>query len=342
MDGRWWTQRKFWLGMACSAVFVFLTFRNVHWSELGEALLAVDWALLSAAIGLLIVNLVARGFRWRALLAPLGPVKPSVTFAYINIGYLGNAVLPLRAGEIIRVVLLARKVRFSKSAVLATVVVERVLDVLSLVTLTLLLMLVMPIPPLVKKSALAAAGLAGLAVVGLWWAHGRASGIAAQDPGAPPGFDRISRLAGDRLGPLIARVGELGRSFTGGLAALRSPRLSGLAIGNSALAWALSLGSTWLILRACHVEVPWTAALMVIVVINFGVAIPSSPGFIGVMHFLAVVALEPWEVERSVALGFAVVFHATAFLVSTALGAACLAYEGVEVGSLTEISKEPA
>ena len=38
------------------------------------------------------------------------------------------------------------------------------------------------------------------------------------------------------------------------------------------------------------------------------------------VHFLAVVALEPWAVERSAALGFAIVLHALSFLITVGLG----------------------
>lgn len=320
----WWAERMFWLGIACSALFLYLAFRNVQWTELRAVLHAVDWRYLLLASAVFILKQVVRSLRWRVLLAPLGSIKGKEAFAYLNIGLMANNLLPLRAGEIIRTVLLGKKKGFSKSAVLGTVVVERLLDIVVLVVLTFLLMLAMPIPPLMKQSALAFGGIGSLGLAGLWWAAGR---VFPAETRRSSESRRAINLGGAKLTGLVHKVFRLGRSFASGLAVVRSPGQAGAAIGYSTLAWGLAVGFTWLVLQAFHLDLPWAAAFMVIVLVNFGAAIPSSPGFIGVVHFLAVMALEPWAVERSAALGFAIVFHAQSFLITVGLGVVYLVRE---------------
>lgn len=325
VDKAWWAERRFWLGVVCSAFFLVLAFRRVDWGELWAVLRAVDGSYLLLATVVCGLRLLAGSLRWRALVLPLGPLQVGEAFAYLLIGHMANNLLPLRAGEFVRATLMGEKKGFSKSAVLATIMVDRLLDVLVLVACAFLLMLTMPLPPLVKQSALVFGGVGCLVAAGLWWAAGR--GLTPETPKSQNVFDRWALGRGTRLSGLVQGILRLGRSFVNGLAAVRSPRQVGIAFAYSTLGWSLGVGFTWLVLQACHLDLPWSAALMIVVVVNFGVAIPSAPGFIGVMHFLAVLALKPWSVEQSAALGFAVIYHALAFLLTVGLGVVCLVVE---------------
>jgi uncharacterized membrane protein YbhN (UPF0104 family) len=256
----------------------------------------------------------------------LGVVTPAEAIAYVNIGYLANDLLPLRAGEAIRAVLLGRKRRLSVSAVAATIVLERFLDVLVLVLLTLLLMLAMPIPPRVRRAALVAGGVAALGVAGLWWAAG----------GHWPGWV-ASRLDGRLPDRLLKAIHQIGESFAAGLSAIRSWRQIAVAGLYSAVAWGAVCTSACLMMVASGLQLPWYAALMVVVVVNFGAAIPSSPGFIGVVHFLVTVALSPWAVGRESALAFAIVYHAVPFLMTVGLGAISMSWQGIRLAGVTQM-----
>ncbi len=132
----------------------------------GAVLQSLDWSYLHAAIVLYVLHLVVRGQRWQVLLAPLRHLTVRDAFAYVNIGYMANDLLPLRVGEVIRAVLLGKKNGIIKRAVLATVVVQRLLGILSLAALTVILMFTMPIPPLVKQTAVAFGGVSCLVAAG--------------------------------------------------------------------------------------------------------------------------------------------------------------------------------
>jgi len=346
----WWSDRRFWLGAGISIVCLWLAFRNVHWAELARAIQAVDWAILALAALVALLDQFVRGRRWRVLLTPVGKVSVADSFSFLSIGALANSVLPLRAGEIIRAVLLGEKSGLSKSAVFATVVVERLFDVLMLVALTLILLTAMPIPALVKGTAVAF-GLAGLvALLVMWWAVGQ---LAQNSDGRLIAWAKrtVPRLAGPQERPRrVFGVGlpELFRkgwlivhSFVGGLGVVRSPRLAAGAALYTALAWAASLVYIWLVLRACHLQLPWMASLMVLVIINFGAAVPSSPGGLGVVHVLAILALTPWNVEPSQALTFAIMVHAVVLAVVVMVGLVCLWREGIGLSQLARSGDQP-
>ena len=91
---------------------------------------------------------------------------------------------------------------------------------------------------------------------------------------------------------------------------------------------------------ASQLRLPWYAALLVMAVVNLGSAIPSSPGSIGVVHFLAVLAISPWPIDQEVAVGFSIVFHAVPFLMTVGLGGACLWKERIGIGRVNRVGLE--
>jgi hypothetical protein len=88
------------------------------------------------------------------------------------------------------------------------------------------------------------------------------------------------------------------------------------------------------IMAALHMDLPWLAALFVIAVISLSFVIPAAPGAMGTYEFFTVVALAPFTKDKSLALGLALVLHASMYLTSTALGLICLWGEGLSLRAL--------
>ena len=89
-----------------------------------------ELAALVGAIALYGVNTLVRSERWHRLLLDDG-ARPQRADSYslTVIGYAVNNVLPARAGDAVRVVLMAPRAEASKRTVLGTIVAERLLDV---------------------------------------------------------------------------------------------------------------------------------------------------------------------------------------------------------------------
>ena len=81
------------------------------------------------------MTFVVRAERWQYLLGPLGPTRFGMVFRTTVIGFAASAVLPARAGEVIRPYLLARREGLSATAAFATIVVERILDLVAVLLL---------------------------------------------------------------------------------------------------------------------------------------------------------------------------------------------------------------
>src|SRR4051794_27317628 len=95
---------------------------------------ALAW-LVGATVLYAIATLL-RSERWYRILHLTG-VDASRPDAYLltTVGYMGNNVLPARAGEMLRVVLLSRRTDASKRTLLGTVVAERLLDAIALASI---------------------------------------------------------------------------------------------------------------------------------------------------------------------------------------------------------------
>jgi glycosyltransferase 2 family protein len=193
----------------------------------------------------------------------------------------------------------------------------------------------MNIPPVVRAGMItfAVAGLA--AFVALFFLARSGNRVVSS----------LGRLSGFAPGTLAARLAMLAARFAEGLGTLRDGRELGSVLCLSALAWAIAGTATISYIAAFNLHAPWYAGFFVLTVTNLGSAIPSSPGFVGVYHYLAVLALSVWIPDKSEALGYAIGTHGISVLVNILLGCTCLAREGIALQSIAamggEIVQEP-
>jgi uncharacterized membrane protein YbhN (UPF0104 family) len=99
---------------------------------------AVQLGALAGAIALYAVNTLVRSERWHRLLVDDGarPARAD-SYALTTVGYAVNNVLPARAGDAARVVLMAPRAAASRRTVVGTLVAERLLDIAVILVLFL-------------------------------------------------------------------------------------------------------------------------------------------------------------------------------------------------------------
>jgi glycosyltransferase 2 family protein len=129
--------RLSWLGLAVSLLAVVGV---VWWASRQEPPeLPSSGSELVALIGAIVLYglaTVVRAERWQRLLVDerAAPTRAD-TYALTCVGYMGNNVLPARAGDAIRAVLMAPRAGTSVRTVVGTLVAERLLDVAVLIVL---------------------------------------------------------------------------------------------------------------------------------------------------------------------------------------------------------------
>jgi uncharacterized membrane protein YbhN (UPF0104 family) len=144
----------------------------------------------------------------------------------------------------------------------------------------------------------------------------------------------LARLT--RRWPRLARRAERGLDMVLlGLTGVRTrAHVLPLAVW-TVIIWVLGAGGAWALLRAVHLDLTLTAGWTVLVFVGFGISIPSAPGYVGVWHAAAVLALAIFGVSQAVAVGYAVLYHASQFVPVTLIGWIFLLREHVSLGEAT-------
>ena len=308
---------KILLGLVVSVGLLVYFFWDVDLRVVGARLRDTLWGFLALSVALNFVSLWARARRWRYLFAP--GARAGHLFRALLVGYMGNNLLPLRAGEIVRIYVASRHgPRFWTT--FATVVVERVLDGLALGLLVGGVLLMVAVPGELRWSILLFLGadLVGILVLVL---------IAA----APNATRALIETLFHRIGWLERRMLSVLGTMTEGLRGLRAPRHVMPITLYSVGIWLFLALSVWTGLHAAHLDLPLAAAWTVLAFLGLGVSLPSSPGFVGVIQAATVLALALFAVPRTEALSFSLLLHASQFFPVTALGLVCLFLEHVRL-----------
>jgi hypothetical protein len=255
------------------------------------------------------------------------------------IGYMANNILPLRAGELVRVYVAARHLRAERGMAAgeslwlagATVVVERLLDSLTLVLIMAVLVFVIPVPRALEYAAAVILALDAVA----------AGALVALAVAPEPSRRVLARLT--RRWPRLARRAERGLDMVLlGLAGVRTrAHLVPLAAW-TVIIWVLGALGAWALLRAVHLDLALVAGWTVLVFVGFGISIPSAPGYVGVWHAAAVLGLAIFGVGQATALGYAVLYHASQFVPITLIGWIFLLREHVSLGEAARAPGAPS
>ncbi len=121
---RWY----FWVGLLVSVGFMYLALKGQNFPELWNTIQSASLSWLIPAVLVYFVDVWARSWRWHYLLRPVQALSTSEVFPIIAMGLMGNNVFPVRAGELLRAVVLKHRYEIPISTSLATILVERVFD----------------------------------------------------------------------------------------------------------------------------------------------------------------------------------------------------------------------
>jgi len=307
------------------------------WAETRRA----DGRLLSIALVVTGLTYAMRAWRWQSILAPIGPTRFVNAFTTTVIGFAASALLPARAGEVLRPYLLARRERLNPASTFATIVLERLLDLATV--LLLFSAFVFTVSPGVISgdpgqlarvklggALAAAAAVGGLGVLFALAGHPERLGRSAL---------RVERVLPARLARLVAGLVE---TFAQGLAVMRDPVRLITTLALSFPMWMSIAAGIWLTSRAFHITFPYTASFLVMTILVVGVAAPT-PGAIGGFHLayqFAVTTFFGADVDR--ATGAAIVLHAISFVPVTLLGIVFMMREGLTLTGARRMAEEAA
>jgi uncharacterized protein (TIRG00374 family) len=295
-----------------SALFTYLSLRNIDFNETWRALGRLSYGWLALATAAFLLSILVRGVRWQVLFEPGRRPPLRATTKAMLLGLFFNSILPARAGEAVRVVALKHYTRIPLSESTATVVVERVFDVLSL-----LLLLFVTEPWLPHVSWLQAAAALGIGlfvllvcVIAVIVTFGERPIRVLLNP-----IRRVPAFRHTDLDWIAANINR-------GLVSLRRPAQGLVGFAWTIAAWLVMSLSFWFLMISFDLHLPFLAALLTTVAVGLAFVIPAAPAALGVFEAAAIAATRAYGVPQSQGLAFALVLHALNFFpyVLTGLG----------------------
>jgi uncharacterized protein (TIRG00374 family) len=341
-------QFKFWLGILVSAVAVAALLYQVDLAGVAAAFGAAHYVWLIPAVVVVLLAIVIRVWRWPYLLK--GDLQASFEgrLSATFIGFMANGLLPARMGEFVRAWCLGHREGKSKSAVFASIVVERLLDGLWILLYLVLVLWVVPFPEGSRWGGIFWEGFSLRA--GLRWA----GFLSLAFYGGMILFLILMRLSREKalrvlgfcLKPISVRLAEKVRrtleGFIHGLYLPPSLHRILIILFYTAFLWGVGLGGNYFTLRAFDLNFPWHAPFLLLVFQAIGVMIPSSPGFVGTYHAMTVLGVQFYGASKGVALSFAIVVHMVSLLPIILVGLGFLWKENLSFGQLIATREEPA
>jgi glycosyltransferase 2 family protein len=320
------------LGIAVSVIAIYVLLNSVDVGAAFDVLRTASPAWIAVMLVTTTVDVAARGARWRTLLAPIAPLPYRRVLGYTYIGYLANNVLPARLGELYRSHALGEGEGLSRTTVLGTVVVERVVDTVMVVAIASLAVVVLSARGVMSSAVLLGLAFVSLLVIGL------GLGIAAH---RLPGAGRVTEIIARR-----PRLLELARRLRDGLAVAGRPRTLAAALVFSAVAWSASTGTFLAAGQAVGVELTIAQAALLTSGVALVTIIPSGPGYLGTFELTVVGIAAGFGIGRDQAFALGLLVHVM-ILATTSIGGviAMLAQrrrraDAVEVAEVAEV-REP-
>ncbi len=326
---------------AITAVSLYYAFRRVDLSAVASYLVSADYVWVFLSLIVMFIGHLARSLRWRVMLHSVKRVRVINAFSAVMIGYALNQITP-RGGEFLRPYILGSRENLSKSMLLATIVIERSLDVLFL--------LVIILTAIVIYSTRFSDTIIGLFQQAAWT---RDIGINSMG-----GVIRVIALPillflallifmlftrpGQRLLRVPLRMlpqrwqnkgQELLLAFKEGMRTVKSGGQISWVIIYTICIWAAYLLTLYFPFFALHLEkfnLTFGDAFILLALISIAMAIAPTPGAIGVYHFFCIQGMVLFlNVDFKTAAAFATLTHGFQYICMLLTGGAFFIAEHV-------------
>jgi len=312
------------LGAAFAGFFIWMILRHVDAARIASVMRGARLEFVLGAMLALCVGYACRVARWRVM---LNRSNPALRFADcagpLLASFAANNVLPFRAGDILRAFAFNDRLGTTSGTVLATLLVERLLDLLMVILLLGLALWVFHF----DVGRLLGVGaplllLAGVAIIGVLLFPQvlqpvlRGLGLLAA---RLPAAGRVQA----ELGKVTHTLGELSRGST-------MPRL----IGWSAAAWLIEGGVYALVAKSlASITVP-TGGWLAVPVGTLATLIPSTPGYVGTFDYFTAQAMVLAGNDLTAAAAFAFLVHMVLWLPPTVAGGLYMALRPAKVAAV--------
>jgi glycosyltransferase 2 family protein len=304
-------------------VGVLFWWRGPEWERVGDAFERVSWKWVALALLLNLVSVVIRAWAWRTVITQALPRKDVPPFPRIfsafSIGLLGNAVLPGRIGELARVAVLTKDMPRGSGAtgrLLGSVFAHRLFDLFPALILTGFVLATAETP----RWAITSLELAIVAGIALFLGTVVLAGLERRP--LPEGARALRKLLA------MARLG---------LNVMREPAAAIAAALLQSAGWLVQLFAVWATMFAFGLDLPMSAAALVLLLMNVAMIFPLWPGNVGLLQAVVALPLRSYGVPYSTGIAFGLGLQVLEMSVGVGLGLLFLMREGLSLATLRQM-----
>ncbi len=302
---------KYFILFLTGVSILYFLFKGQYNPDFFTDLKRANWIWAAAAGILVLISHIFRALRWQLMIIPLAKQRPLFlnVFNALMVGYLTNLILP-RAGEILKCGLLAKKERVNFTALIGTVIAERMLDLLMLLLLIFIAAFIYaPVlfPFLQTLDMLAffksdqfigSIVVLSLVIILIFF---------------------IRRFKSDHV--VLSKLKDLFSKLKEGFLSIKGVKSPVLFMVYTLAIWVFYVLSSYvgfrLFVGTANLDLP--AAVLTVIAGSLGMMAPIQGG-IGAFHFMVTACLRVVGVSKSTGLEYATILHASQTLVVIIFG----------------------
>lgn len=311
------------LGFLISILLLYFSLKDIRFQEIVLTLRKADYRFVFIPLLFIMLSATLCSFRWSRI-AGRG-VRFRDTFVALLIGLFMNNVLPARIGEVARAYVLSKRRALPFTYCFSTVLVDRFFDLAGLLLLTFIFFPRQDLPPTVSKAIylLVALLLVCISFIILLSRERFAHGLSG----------RLEKLQRPLFSKLAARV----IMIQANLKRINSPFNLVSFVLIAFVTWFSMSVALYFVTLALGVQVRFVSIPFVCALLNMGLTMPSSPGYVGVYQFLLVYLLSIFGVPKHEGFAVSIIYHGAWYIPYTILGFVFLLRQHLKIRELRRL-----
>ncbi len=316
------TARLVSLGIIAVIFAIMLAYADLR--KVAQAFTGIRWRWAVWVPVLNLANTFVEGLRLSVILFPVTrKLHIRNGFNATLTGIIGNIMLPLRFGDGAKAYYVAKTEKISLSSSFSALMLDRIADFFFFFVLMALTAMLYPFPPSITKLGLIGGVLFAASIAVIF----ALAGIS----------HKVCRNSAGKIRTRIAREVD---HFMAGLSVMRKAGLLFPVLFLSVLSWVLRAAMIWFIFRAFRLPLPLIATPVTLILLNFGVAVVSTPANLGGFELATVGALKLFSVEIAVGLSCALALHVIEVAPMLAFGIIWLWFEGFKTKDVLQTARD--
>lgn len=314
------------VGILISIFLLYIVFRKIPLAQVVNYIISAQKIYVIAALVLGLLLLLLRSYRWKLM------VEEYKNFGILNffestvLGLFFNTVLPFRVGDIIQGVMISKKTNIAKSTTLATVVMERFVDLFPPIIFIIIGSFFITLP----KEISIVLSIVVLSTLVLCLIFLRKVG-----PYVINWVENLKFTSG-----VIGKIVNFLKNFFLVVINMKMSTMLFKVMPLTLILWSGYSIGMFLICLALGIKLPSIfAGFLIQAITALSVTIPSSPGYVGTWEFMSIIALSIFKVDRTKSVSFGLLSHILGMIPVVVFGVVYVIKEANLIKNVTKENK---